>query len=183
MSASRIVRKTPPDEALKIALEHQALVVNMQNSGLALHFVRSDGAYAAANASGGATDQSVPFTTIAALDNATCQSVSNLLRTALINHLADGSFAHLAADGASPAITAPACTDVASCTTLLLQLKATLNAHLILQAPHNLLPASIPLATIVPADAATNITSTNELLLLYQRHFYSAATPIVFIGA
>lgn len=181
MPFQRNVQNTAPALAAALAEQYKKNATNAQKSGGlgVMHYARVDASFARDKSTPGATSHEIDFTPVAALNNAGCQARANLLRAALLAHLADGSYAHSGADSTSSAlVTAPACSDVASCSTLLADLQAAFNSHKGILAVHSSLAVTNPATTITANDAASNITALNELLLLYQRHFYAAREQI-----
>lgn len=175
---SQQIARTPPRRAEVSFNLLDKMVERWGRMGLCMHGAEVDAEYAGLKS---VTQQTLESYATVATD-AAAQARANLLRAAVIAHMADGTWAHSAADATSAAITAPVCTDVATCTTLLLQVKATINAHVAFLTPHRGLPSFVDAATIVPADAATNITSVNELSIIWMRHVSSAAPDLEGVG-
>jgi len=173
----RTVQDTPPAIAHATLQWQQRVTKNLAQQGFAQHYARVDADFPLEKRYADAVDQSIDFTPVTT--GAESIARANLLKSIITKHLADGTYAHSAADATSAAISAADATDTATCTTLLLEVKITINAHLQFATPHSRLPASILLVTTVPADEATNITAVNEILILYRRHFYSAAEELV----
>ncbi|HYE97667.1 MAG TPA: hypothetical protein VEJ18_02100 [Planctomycetota bacterium] len=175
---SQQVSRTPPKRAETSFDLLDKLVERFGRMGLLMHGAEVDALYAGLK---GITQQTLESYADVA-DDAACIARANLLRAAAIAHLADGTYAHNQADSTSAAITAPAATNVATASTLIAQLKTTINAHIARKPEHRSVPAYVEAATGNPIDAASNISTLNELLAIWRRHVSSAAPDLEGVG-
>jgi len=169
MTRTVTVRKTPPQRAEQAIFWLKHLSENGAATGLFMHGDRVDSERAAFL---GVTAHTLDFTDVST--DAGAQARANLLKAALNAHLADGTWAHASADTVSGPVATADATDSATGSTLLVALKNAINTHVLRSTEHRGLPAVAEQAVITAVDAATNVTSCNELLAIYKRHIYSS---------
>lgn len=173
MALTRVIPKTPVSNADQAIGILDQLSDRLAATGWAMHYEHVDADFAAQH---NITSHDVSY--VAVSTDADCQARANALKVAFNAHAAEATYTHDAADATNAPSAVVDCTDVATCTTLLLDLKLKINAHVIFATPHRGLPGWADQATIVPADSATNITSCNELLKIWRRHVNQALPDI-----
>lgn len=171
MTRTVTVRKTPPARAEQAIFWLKKLSEHGAYTGLFMHGDVVDSERAAAISSS-TVAHTLDFTVVAT--DAASWTKANLLKAALNAHLADGTYAHASADVTSGPVATADATDTATGSALLVALKAAINTHVLRSTEHRGLPAVAEQAVLTAVDAATNITSCNELLAIYKRHVYSA---------
>lgn len=179
MTYSEKMVPTPPGRAKFLGRNWNQLVRNLKNSGRALHNCVVNAEFAAQPETRDAQIQVKDELLVPLSGSATEQEVwdrVNLLWGVLYFHLADGTYAHRAADSsAAVSLTEPAATSTGTATNRLLKMKSVMNSHKQLEDSHNDLGDVIGLMAETPSNAATNLTTCNEFIRHFKRHLYSAA--------
>ena len=177
MALTRVVRKTPPSNADDAVDILDIFSDRFAAMGFFMHHDHIDAVQASKYT---ITSHDVTFTAVSTDAGAIARA--NALKVAFNAHAAEANYTHEAADATNAPSATADCTDVATCTTLLLDLKAKINAHVIFATPHRGLPGWSDQAAITPSDAASNITSCNELLKIWKRHVNAAFPDIERVG-
>ncbi len=156
------------------------LARNLKHAGLAMHNAVVDEVFAARPGFDDAVQQ-IPADElfVPVVTHAEAIARGNALKSYLLAHFNDGTYAHKAADATSAALITIGtdATDQATLSAKLEEYRAALNAHMARTASHNrmLFQPSIVTAAV---DEPTNITVTNALLLHIESHYYSAASSL-----
>lgn len=183
---TRFVQHTTPQFMNDMMRAYQILADNMQANGMAPHYARVDSAFVSDPANFGSVVQWTGQ--VAAVTDAQVWAGANALRKLMQAHFADAEYAHKLADTTDLALitllAAPDATDTSSAGTLLLAMKAALNAHVVEGSYHASVPPSILAVTVTgtpsTSDASANLSSYNEMLAIYKRHIYSAIERLDF---
>lgn len=173
MAQTRVVRRTPPTEASEAIDILDALSDSLGVLGLAQHYAHIDSVLASKYS---ITSHDVTWTDVS--DDAGCIARANALKAAFNAHAAEATYTHEAADATYGAVATADATDVASASTLLAALKTAINGHVRLLSAHRGRPGYTDAVSNTPSDSASNITTCNEMLLVYKRHVYGFAPNI-----
>lgn len=173
MPLTRVVRKTPPDNADQAIDILDALSDALGVLGLAQHSAHIDSVLASKY---GITSHDVTWTDVTT--DAECIARANALKAAFNAHAAEAVYTHEAADATYGAVATADATDVASASTLLAALKTAINGHVRLASAHRGVPGFTDAVAATPSDSATNITTCNQMLAVYKRHVYGFAPNI-----
>lgn len=183
---TRFVQHTTPAFMNDMMRAYQILSENLQANGMAPHYARVDQDFVNAPINFGAVVQWTNL--VAASTDAQVWAGANALRKLMQAHFADADYAHKLADTTDLALitllAAPDATDTSSAGTLLLAMKAALNAHVVEGSYHASVPPSILAVTVTgtpsTSDASANLSSYNEMLAIYKRHVFSAVERLDF---